>query len=113
MEEFAKFYRNIKLGSVSVEAVKIAIIDDGIDASLPDLQDNIVAGKSFSPYPNTSEFWNAYFVPSGRHGTQMATLIRQIYPLCRLFVARLEERPGGDGTGRRITAQSAAKVMIL
>ncbi|KAK9442281.1 Peptidase S8/S53, subtilisin/kexin/sedolisin [Metarhizium brunneum] len=66
-------------------------------------------GKSFSHYPNSTEFMNAYFVPSGKHGTQMAKLITQICPDPHLFIAQLEERLAPDGSGRCITAESAAK----
>ncbi|KAL7933896.1 hypothetical protein V8C35DRAFT_327371 [Trichoderma chlorosporum] len=93
-----------------VSAVKIAIIDDGIDASERSLHQAIAMGKTFSHYPNSTEFMNAYFVPSGKHGTQMAKLITQICPNPRLFVARLDERQVPDGSGRRITVDSATKV---
>ncbi|EFY88119.1 subtilisin, putative [Metarhizium acridum CQMa 102] len=92
--------------------MKIAIIHDGIDASDPSLQRAIAMGKSFSHYPNSTEFMNAYFVPSGKHGTQMAKLITQICADPRLFIARLEERLAPDDSGRRITAESAAKAVM-
>ncbi|KID86775.1 Peptidase S8/S53, subtilisin/kexin/sedolisin [Metarhizium guizhouense ARSEF 977] len=69
-------------------------------------------GKSFSHYPNSTEFMNSYFVPSGKHGTQMAKLITQICPDPRLFITRLEERLAPDSSGRCITAESAAKAVI-
>jgi hypothetical protein len=110
MKDFASFLRNIKTEKVA--PVKIAIIDDGIDATLDSLQGKIAGGTSFCPYPNSTDLMNAYFVPSGRHGTLMASLICQICPDPRLYIARLEERPAVDGNDRRITAKSAAKVKV-
>lgn len=112
MKNFATFLRNIPEGKTST--VKIAIIDDGVDASLDSLDGKIAGGKSFCPHPNSTDLMNAYFVPSGKHGTRMATLISQICPNPRLYVARLEEHPKIDGDGRRqITAKSAAEVRRL
>ncbi|KID69274.1 Peptidase S8, subtilisin-related protein, partial [Metarhizium hybridum] len=42
----------------------------------------------------------------------MAKLITRICPYPRLFITRLEERLAPDGSGRRITAESAAKTVI-
>lgn len=91
--------------------VKIAIIDNGVNTSLNTLDGKIANGKSFCPYLNSTDFMTAYFAPSGKHETQMATLISQICPHVRLYVARLEEHPRIDGDGRRqITTKSAAEV---
>lgn len=114
MEAFAEFLENAAkshkdAGNKKVDPIKIAIIDDGVDATVPQLQSAIALGKSFSPYPNSTEFMRAYFVPSGRHGTLMATLIKKICPNAELYVARLEERPAEDGH-RRYTAKSAKEV---
>ncbi|KAH0593254.1 hypothetical protein MHUMG1_08976 [Metarhizium humberi] len=104
-EEFLCGFRAAK-----VTPVKIAIIDDGM--SDPSLQRAIAMGKSFSHYPNSTEFMNSYFVPSGKHGTQMAKLITRICPDPRLFITRLEERLAPDGSERCITAESAAEAAI-
>ncbi|QYS95166.1 Subtilisin, putative [Trichoderma simmonsii] len=114
MKTFRRFLHNCQK-SLSEESktnpVKIAIIDDGIDASEPSLRQSIAMGKTFSHYPNSTEFMNAYFVPSGKHGTQMAKLITEICPNPRLFIARLDERQAPDGSGRRITTESATKAL--
>ncbi|KAJ5679024.1 hypothetical protein N7462_007268 [Penicillium macrosclerotiorum] len=107
MKDFSQSLRNFPSRS-NPAPVKIAIIDDGIDTSQVHIRSQIALGKSFFPYPNSSEFMNSYFVPSGQHGTQMAVLIDKICPNALLFIARLEERPATDGNGRRIAAKSAA-----
>ncbi|KAK7709645.1 hypothetical protein SLS63_013160 [Diaporthe eres] len=111
MENFSRALRTIKpRPEVQFKPVKIAIIDDGIDATQPELHQRIVMGRSFSPYLNSTEFMNAYFVPSGNHGTLMATLICKICPKPQLYVARLEERLSKGG-GRLITAKSAVEAI--
>ncbi|KAK8926722.1 Intracellular serine protease [Metarhizium anisopliae] len=94
-----------------VAPVKIAIIDDGIDATLHDLQSKIAGGATFCPYPHSSELVNSYFVPRGKHGTLMAQLICDLCPGTELYIARLEELPLLSGSGRRVTARSAAKAV--
>lgn len=108
MKRFATFLHNIK--EKSVNPVKIAIIDDGIDATDPHLPHRIVAGMSFSPYPNSTEFMNAYYVASGSHGTLLATMICDICPQPKLYIARLEERMQLNGNSRRFVPKSAANV---
>jgi hypothetical protein len=93
-----------------VTSMKIAIIDDGIDATVASLQPRIAGGATFCPYPHSSDLMNPYFVPSGNHGTLMAQLICSICPDSLLYIARLEELPTVTGRGRRVTAKSAAKV---
>ncbi|KAI0466816.1 peptidase S8/S53 domain-containing protein [Xylaria cf. heliscus] len=94
----------------TVSPIKIAILDDGLDATVPELQNAIALGKSFSPYPNSTEFMKAYFLPSGRHGTLMATLIRKICPKPEIYIARLEEYFDKDGRAR-YTATSAKEAI--
>lgn len=109
MKSFASFLRGIDEGSKHF--IKIAVIDDGVDASLDSLTGKIASGKSFCPYPNSTDLMSAYFAPTGKHGTCMASLISQLCPNVRLYVARLEEHRKVDGDGRRqITAKSAAEV---
>jgi hypothetical protein len=105
---FSTLLRNVP--KMNISPIKIAIIDDGVDSSLDFLAGQIAAGKSFSPYSSKSDLMNAYYVPSGQHGTMMADLITQICPLCKLYVARLDERPSRSGSGRNITIKSATDV---
>ncbi|KHO11490.1 ankyrin repeat protein [Metarhizium robertsii ARSEF 23] len=65
LDNFRRFLCGCR--EAKVTPVKIAIIDDGMGD--PSLQRAIAMGKSFSHYPNSTEFMNSYFVPSGKHGT--------------------------------------------
>lgn len=107
--KFKTFVKNIKSPA---PRIKIAIIDDGIDMSKFSSR-TVACGKSFSPYPNSRDFMRSYFVPSGPHGTQVATIIDKICPSPLLFIARLDEHEAVEGNGRRITAKSAAEVLKL
>lgn len=97
-----------------VDPIKIAIIDDGMDATVSSLQSRIAngAGESFCFYPNSQELVSSYYVPSGTHGTRMAQLICDLCPEVQLYIARLEELPSPNGIGRRFTARSAAMVSL-
>lgn len=112
---FSTFLMNASMKQAKdsqVRPVKIAIIDDGIDATMPGLQPKIASGATFCPYPHSSTLVNSYFVPRGKHGTLMAQLICDLCPSIQLYVARLEELPAFTGGGRRVTARSAAKVCL-
>ncbi|KAL6831797.1 hypothetical protein V8C40DRAFT_159755 [Trichoderma camerunense] len=112
VKEFSRFMRNIpRKEREGIAPIKIAIIDDGVDASLEFLVGQIAGGKSFCPYASSSDLMNAYYVPSGQHGTMMADLICQICPSCRLYVARLDERPSRSDSTRQITMASAAEAV--
>lgn len=117
---FSSFLRQAFPQSNKSMAVKIAVIDDGVDASLVSLDGKIAIGKSFCPYANSSELIGSYFAPSGNHGTCMASLICKICPEVSLYVARLDERissasnPGSSSSSsssRQITAKSAAEAI--
>ena len=72
--------------------IRIAIIDDGVDADLISLEGKIASGKSFCYYVNSTDRTIPYYVPAGNHGTCMATLICKICPHVKLYIARLDER---------------------
>lgn len=112
--DFAGFLREsakskLHGGEEKIDSLKIAIIDDGIDATISGLQQQIANGATFYPYSQASELMNAYFVPSGMHGTIMAQMICRICPNVQLYIARLEELPSLVGGGRRITPKSATQ----
>lgn len=109
MSSFASLLRKAEAYD-DIQAVKIAIIDDGVDGSLSSLENTIAIGKSFCPYANSTELMSPYYVPSGNHGTCMATLISKICPKVKLYVARLDERQPPGSSHRQITARSAADV---
>ncbi|KAK6362730.1 hypothetical protein TWF730_000186 [Orbilia blumenaviensis] len=106
MEQFAECI--LGLPDDPKQHIKIAVIDDGVDASLSLFEGKIASGSSFCPYPNSKDLISPYFVPSGTlHGTIMAYLICKICPRVRLYVARLDEGYAVHGK-RQITARSAA-----
>lgn len=92
--------------------VKIAIIDDGLDSSLYIIDRThcrVVAGQSFCT--SYSEYTNNYYVPSGNHGTRVASIICQICPEVDLYIARLDEQYTKT-ENRIINPESAEKVSI-
>ncbi|KAI0969672.1 hypothetical protein F4678DRAFT_473528 [Xylaria arbuscula] len=107
VSNFARLLRTAPAAS-NTRPVKVAIIDDGVDASLLSLDGKIAIGKSFCPYVNSTDLLSPYYVPSGNHGTCMATLISKICPEVSLYVARLDERQAPGSSHRQITAKSAA-----
>jgi len=79
-------------------ATKIALISDGLDTA-----SNSLAEKIAQVQPGSH-------IPHGNLGTVAATLITQICPKSRLYIARVEEEKTGPGSGRHVVAGSAAKV---
>lgn len=55
--------------------IKIAVIDNGVDASLDSLDGKIETGASFCPIPNTT-YHNPYYLTSETlsHGSMVAAL---------------------------------------
>ncbi|KAI0107776.1 hypothetical protein GGR51DRAFT_141422 [Nemania sp. FL0031] len=70
--------------------VKIAVLDDGVDASLPIFKGRIAFGESFC-YDVPGPLGN-YFVSSTGHGTHMCTIIATLSPNVRLYIAKLGSR---------------------
>ncbi|KAI2629599.1 peptidase S8/S53 domain-containing protein [Hypoxylon sp. NC1633] len=91
-----RLLQNLKVSDRPIQPPKIAIIDNGIDATWPSIHGKIVKGRSFSPYPNSKEFMYAYYVPRGQHGTLVADIICRICPKPQLYIARMEERSTAD-----------------
>ncbi|KAK3940099.1 hypothetical protein QBC46DRAFT_385990 [Diplogelasinospora grovesii] len=90
--------------------LSIAIIDDGIDASLGIFDDKIAWGASFCSQLGLEDSVAPYFVSSGHHGTLMGALILRLCPGAKLYIAKLDERYSSNG-GRHITAKSAAEAI--
>ncbi|KAF4614364.1 hypothetical protein G7Y89_g15373 [Cudoniella acicularis] len=103
--EFSKFMSRIpQEHRENIPPIRIAIIDDGLDASLEILHEQTAVGKSFCSYASSSDPTKPWYAPSGKHGTLMADLICQLCPSRRLYVARLDE-----SSSRQITTESAAE----
>lgn len=110
LEKFAIFLASEASIRARDRPVKIAIIDDGVDALQDIFRGKIATGRSFCPLGGSSDLMNAYYVPSGRHGTMMADLICRICPSCQLYVARLDEVTNRNDMSRQITVKSATEV---
>ncbi|KFY88353.1 hypothetical protein V498_06812 [Pseudogymnoascus sp. VKM F-4517 (FW-2822)] len=111
VQKFATFLTSDKSIRAEVAPIKIAIIDDGVDAQLDIFTGKIAAGRSFCPFGGSADLMNAYYVPSGYHGTMMADLICRICPSCQLYVARLDESTNRNDMSRQITVKSAAEAV--
>jgi hypothetical protein len=108
---FATFIHNIPKSEIPL--IKVAVIDNGVDAALEILDGKIASGMSFCPYPNSSYLMNPYYVTAESlgHGSVVAALICQMCPKARLYIGRLDER-ASSGSNREITAESAAEVSV-
>ncbi|GAB1317950.1 hypothetical protein MFIFM68171_08160 [Madurella fahalii] len=117
IKELTSFFRNVKRNeqeslSKPQHRVKIAIIDDGLDSSLYIIDRThcrVVAGQSFCT--SYTGYTNNYYVPSGNHGTQVASIICQICPEVDLYIARLDEQYTRSGN-RVINPASAEKAIM-
>lgn len=108
MNDFVNFVENLDLGGLKPRPVKVALIDDGVDGAHKILGKNIKRGISFCSRPDSHNHVYSYCVPSGCHGTQMASLIHQVCPRVELYVARIQDME--VGRNRQIDAESAVKV---
>ena len=108
MDSFADYLANIP--SAVADEIKVAVIDDGIDGFEGTIADRIHSGMSFCRYSDVGNLTNAYFVPSGAHGTTMANLIYRVFPRVKFLVARLDEYRQPETGKRVITARSAIDV---
>lgn len=90
--------------------IKVALIDDGVDASLPDFIDRIFY-PGWPREPPTSERSPFYHSSTG-HGTEMAKLIKLACPKVRLYVAKLgdwtDPQSQKDSLAGDTTAKNAA-----
>jgi hypothetical protein len=90
-----------------LKGIKVAIIDDGIDAENGRLQ--IASGMTFSSLgSNIGEF----FVGGKGQGNLLATVISSICPTTKLYIARVEHYFGAQGHPK-VTLYSTIKVSSL
>ncbi|PNP59103.1 hypothetical protein THARTR1_01351 [Trichoderma harzianum] len=92
---------------VGSQNIKVALIDDGVDASHWILRNNIKEGITYcTSTSNNSHIPSSFYSSATGHGTLMATLICDICPGIDLYVAKLDDQnSGGDFN---FTAKSAA-----
>lgn len=123
MENFAGAFRQIKgihekQRDLLLNPVKVALIDDGADITLPELQVRpsprdrayrSFPGKSFDHF---QEGWRVspYWVSSGGHGTIMARLIHKICPSAVIHVIKLKTQPTAKSDKLQIELKSAIQV---
>jgi hypothetical protein len=110
IKKLTAFLRAGGLRAMPQHHIKIAIIDDGIDSSLD------IFGSEFARISRGQSFTRAstnlkksYYVSSGNHGTQLASLICSICPSTLLYIAKHEEQATGRGNSQ-INLDSVAKV---
>lgn len=107
MKSFGDFVLNYEVDDPQ-PAIKVALIDDGVDLSFDYLDQSIKGGHTCSVRDRELGFWNPFYHSANGHGTVMATLIRQMCPKVQLYVAKLNEIATQDKN--QITASSAVEV---
>jgi Subtilase family len=93
LEPFLRYYRGLRLSPTDTSSnidfsTRVAIIDTGVDISNPLLRARIQNGISYVQYGyecRESPWWLA----SDPHGTQMVSLIQNIDPNSKLFIAKV------------------------
>lgn len=74
-----------EMNAITLEDIKVAVIDNEIDVVQSQLSRNIVDGESLRPLSHSGSLTSGYYVISGGHGTMMAKLMRRLYPKVRLY----------------------------
>jgi hypothetical protein len=88
---------------------KVAVIDSGLNQSFSHptgtgTRDYRITGASFVREKSRESPW---YCPVDPHGTQMATIIRELDPECNLFVARV------CSTKRDLSQRTVAEVSFI
>ncbi|KAK3690256.1 peptidase S8/S53 domain-containing protein [Podospora appendiculata] len=107
-------YKQKKLPENIEEHVKIALIDDGVDVTDPDLPEALeLSGRTFCTRNGHGEHSlnHPYYASGAGHGTTMAKQIYSMCPSAQLYVLRLEDHPSDDGRTRQLDAKSAARAI--
>lgn len=105
MNEYRKMSQTIE------EPIRVALIDDGVDVTELDKDNQPIGGLTFSTRDEANNLSHPYYASSTGHGTAMAKLITFMCPRAQLYVLRLEDHPGEGAGARQISAKSAAKVI--
>lgn len=96
--------------------IKIAVLDDGIDAFHERFWGSIAGGISFCEWRRQgveTDGMKSHCFSSTGHGTEMAYRILQVFPKAKLYIARLDVKNSGENHTPELTAKSAAKVGTL
>jgi hypothetical protein len=70
------------------QKVKVAIIDNGVDQMRGTISDNIEYGRSFVKDGLAGTPYLPWCTAADPHGTQMAYLVRNVNPYCRIYPLR-------------------------
>jgi hypothetical protein len=94
------------------EPITVAVIDDGIDLTLPALRGKIFSGTSFDHDGPDENRPVPYYISQDGHGSIMATSVCRVCPVAKLHIYKLETHTIGEaGTQTtQMTARSAALV---
>ncbi|CRG83434.1 Serine/threonine-protein kinase smg-1 [Talaromyces islandicus] len=84
--------------------IKVAIIDNGADKIRSPIGPWIDKGISYVSSDRDGNTPRPWWMVADAHGTQMASLINNVNPYCRLYIARV-------GKGRDIDPKKAAKAI--
>ena len=72
------------------QRVKIALIDNGVDQMRSLISENIASGASFVRAGGRTEVPALpWYTAADAHGTQMASLMREVNRWCRIYPARV------------------------
>ena len=85
MTNFLNFYTGYQQDRET--NIKVAIIDNGVDSTLPTLSKAVKAGVCLDEdFLGHQDPW---WLASHPHGTQMANFIHQLDPFCHLYIAKV------------------------
>ncbi|KAL4923524.1 S8 family peptidase [Aspergillus undulatus] len=100
-----KLYERVLLADPD-KRIKVAVIDNGADKIRSPIGPWIDKGVSYVSSDRLGEAPRPWWMVADAHGTQMASLINNVNPYCRLYIARV-------GKGRAdIDPKKAAKAIL-
>ena len=91
LANFLNFYK--AYGQTRRIDIKVAIIDNGVDSTLPTLSNAVQAGVSLDEYDSGCQ--DPWWLASHPHGTQMANFVHQLDPFCHLYIAKVCDQDTG------------------
>jgi hypothetical protein len=99
MRNFARLTKTISQDS-SLEYVKVALIDDGIDVSRCTTDARIAGGFSFSTSNGPYSLVSPWYISEDGHWTKMADLICAPVPSVKLYVAKVDTKDWWNGVAK-------------